>query len=155
MCQNCYRQKRGSCSVNTKYTVLLCNKRVLHDSIDNTFLHLSLLELSLLTILLDYTAYISVKTVVKDVDKYGYDWWVGRITKLWRQDYVCGKEDNKRYVSLEWYFIYLLLFLASVHGFTHETSDFLLFNNILIYQVLCTLVYRRRSFYSFLSRVHC
>ena len=27
------------------------------------------------------------------------------------------------YVSLEWYFIYLL-FLASVHGFTYETSDF-------------------------------
>ena len=27
------------------------------------------------------------------------------------------------YVSLEWYFIYLLLFLASVHGFMHETSD--------------------------------
>ena len=27
------------------------------------------------------------------------------------------------YVSLEWYFIHLLLFLASVHGFMHETSD--------------------------------
>ena len=26
------------------------------------------------------------------------------------------------YVSLEWYFIYLL-FLASVHGFMHETTD--------------------------------
>ena len=32
----------------------------------------------------------------------------------------------------------------------HETSDFLLYNNIFIYQVLCTLVYRRRSLYSFL-----
>ena len=31
------------------------------------------------------------------------------------------------YVSLEWYFIYLLLFLASVYGFMHETSDFLLY----------------------------
>ena len=28
------------------------------------------------------------------------------------------------YVSLEWNFIYLLLFLASVHGFMYETSDF-------------------------------
>ena len=27
-------------------------------------------------------------------------------------------------VSLEWDFIYLLLFLASVHGFMYETSDF-------------------------------
>ena len=27
------------------------------------------------------------------------------------------------YVSLEWYFIYLLLFHASAHGFMHETSD--------------------------------
>ena len=44
-----------------------------------------------------------------------------------------------------------LLFLASVHGFMHETSDFvLLYNNLFIYQVLCTLIYRRRSLYSFL-----
>ena len=49
------------------------------------------------------------------------------------------------YVSLEWYFIYLL-FLASVHGFMHETSDFLLYNNLFIYQILSTLIYRRRSF---------
>ena len=49
------------------------------------------------------------------------------------------------YVSLEWDFIYLLLFLASVHGFMHETSDFLLYNNLFAYQVLCTLIYRRRS----------
>ena len=33
----------------------------------------------------------------------------------------------------------------------HETSDFfLLYNNLSIYQVLCTLIYRRRSLYSFL-----
>ena len=33
----------------------------------------------------------------------------------------------------------------------HETSDlFLLYNNLFIYQVLCTLIYRRRSLYSFL-----
>ena len=34
----------------------------------------------------------------------------------------------------------------------YETSDyfiFLLSNNLLIYQVLCTLIYRRRSLYSF------
>ena len=32
-----------------------------------------------------------------------------------------------------------------------ETSDlFLLYNNLFIYQVLCTLIYRRRSLYSFL-----
>ena len=32
-------------------------------------------------------------------------------------------QNESWYVSLEWYFIYLL-FLASVHGFTYETSDF-------------------------------
>ena len=32
----------------------------------------------------------------------------------------------------------------------HETSDFLLYDNIFIYQVLCTLIYLRRSLYSFL-----
>ena len=34
----------------------------------------------------------------------------------------------------------------------HETSDdfFLLYNNLFIYQVLCTLIYRRHSLYSFL-----
>ena len=35
----------------------------------------------------------------------------------------------------------------------YETSDFLLCNNIYIYQVLCTLIYRRRSLYSFLSKI--
>ena len=39
--------------------------------------------------------------------------------------------------------------IASVHGFMHETSDFVLYNNIFIYKVLCTLIYRRRSLYSF------
>ena len=55
-------------------------------------------------------------------------------------------------VSLEWYFIYLL-FLAPVHGFMHENSDFLLYNNLFIYQLLCTLIYRRRSLDSFLLHV--
>ena len=34
----------------------------------------------------------------------------------------------------------------------HETSDdfFSLYNNLFIYQVLCTLIYRRRSLYYFL-----
>ena len=32
-------------------------------------------------------------------------------------------QNESWYVSLEWYFIYLL-FLASDHGFMHETSDF-------------------------------
>ena len=32
-------------------------------------------------------------------------------------------QNESWYVSLEWYFIYLL-FIASVHGFMHETSDF-------------------------------
>ena len=33
----------------------------------------------------------------------------------------------------------------------HETSDdFLLYNNLFIYQLLCTLIYRRRSLDSFL-----
>ena len=30
----------------------------------------------------------------------------------------------------------------------HETSDFLLYDNLFIYQVLCTLIYRRPSLYS-------
>ena len=33
----------------------------------------------------------------------------------------------------------------------HETSnDFLLYNKLFIYQVICTLIYRRRSLYSLL-----
>ena len=51
-------------------------------------------------------------------------------------------------------YIYIL-FLASVHGFVHETNDFLLYTNLFIHQVLCTLIYRRRSLYSFLSGTHC
>ena len=39
---------------------------------------------------------------------------------------------------------------ALVHGFMHETSAFLLYNNLFIYQVLCRVIYRRRSLYSFL-----
>ena len=39
-------------------------------------------------------------------------------------------------------------FLPLVHGFMHETSDFLLYNNLFIYQVRCTVIYRRRSLYS-------
>ena len=44
----------------------------------------------------------------------------------------------------------LSLFIASVHGFMHETIDFFYYNNLSIYQVLCALIYRRRSLYSFL-----
>ena len=41
---------------------------------------------------------------------------------------------------------------ASVHGFMHGSGDFfLLYDNLFIYQVLCTLINRRRSLYSFLS----
>ena len=32
-----------------------------------------------------------------------------------------------------------------------ELVIFLLYNNIFIYQVICTLIYRRRSLYSFLT----
>ena len=48
-------------------------------------------------------------------------------------------QNESWYVSLEWYFIYSL-FLASVHGFMHETTDFFYsYNNLFIYQVfLCT-----------------
>ena len=68
---------------------------------------------------------------------------------LLRHDYFYIQNETW-YVSLEWDFIYLLLFLALVHGFMHETSDFLIYNNLFIYQVLYTLIYRRRSLYSFL-----
>ena len=43
-----------------------------------------------------------------------------------------------------------LSFIASVHGFVYETSDFLLYDTFFIYQVLCTLIYRRSNLYSFL-----
>ena len=36
----------------------------------------------------------------------------------------------------------------------HETSDFLLYDNLFIYQVLCTLIHRRRSLYSFLMECY-
>ena len=37
----------------------------------------------------------------------------------------------------------------------HETIDVLLYNNLFIYQVLFTLIYRRPSLYSFLSMGFC
>ena len=46
--------------------------------------------------------------------------------------------------------IFIIIF-CSVHGFMYETSDFLLYNNLFIYQVLFTLIYRRHSLYSFLA----
>ena len=41
--------------------------------------------------------------------------------------------------------------IYATHGFMLQTSDFLLYNNLFIYQVLCTLIYRGRSLYSVLS----
>ena len=75
--------------------------------------------------------------------------WMNHLPPAWQSTYRLTFQNESWYVSLEWYFIYLL-FLASVHGFMYETSDFLLCNNLFIYQVLCTLIYRRRSLYSFL-----
>ena len=70
--------------------------------------------------------------------------WMNHLPPAWS----CTFENESWYVSLEWDFIYLKLFLASVHGFMHETSDcFLLHNNLFIYQLLCALIYRRRSFF--------
>ena len=43
-----------------------------------------------------------------------------------------------------------LLFLASVRGFMCGTGVFLLCDGLFIHQVLCTLIYRRRSLYAFL-----
>ena len=42
----------------------------------------------------------------------------------------------------------------SVHGFMNETIDFLLYNNLFKYQVLCTLIHRRRSLNSFIYTSH-
>ena len=71
--------------------------------------------------------------------------WIYHLPPAWYSTFWLTFQNE----SLEWYFIYLL-FLAWVHGFMHETSDFLLYNNLLIYQVLCALIYRRRSLYYFL-----
>ena len=55
------------------------------------------------------------------------------------------------YASLQWDFIYFILFPASVNGFMHETNDFFkIYNNLFIHQLLCRLIYRRHSLYSFL-----
>ena len=60
-----------------------------------------------------------------------------------------------KFGMMEWDFIYLLLFLALVHGFMHETSDYiLLYKNVFIYQVLCIVTYCRCSLYSFLLPIH-
>ena len=48
-----------------------------------------------------------------------------------------GAQVNKSwYVSLEWYFIYLL-FLASVHGFMYETSVFFFYSVITFSYTKC------------------
>ena len=50
---------------------------------------------------------------------------------------------------MEWDSIYSSLFLTLVHGFMRETSDILLYNNLLMYQVLCTVIYIKIILYSF------
>ena len=100
----------------------------------------------------------------KPISKYSYGW--KHIKHLWLE--CSHRNTNKSLFRLvfchialwwiynaqirlyQWDFIYLLLFFASVHGFMHEISDFLLYNNLFIYQVLCTLISRIRSLYSFL-----
>ena len=74
--------------------------------------------------------------------------WMNHLPPAWSSTFRLTFENESWYVNLEWDFIYLKLFLASVHGFMHATSDcFLLHNNLFIYQLLCTLIYRRRSFF--------
>ena len=78
--------------------------------------------------------------------------WMNHLPPAWQSTFRLTFQNESWYVSLEWYFIYLL-FLASVLGFTYETSDFLIINNLFIYQVLCTLIYPRCSLYSLLLHI--
>ena len=50
--------------------------------------------------------------------------WMTHLPPAWWSTFRLTFQNDSWYVSLEWYFIYLL-FIASVHGFMHETSDFL------------------------------
>ena len=49
--------------------------------------------------------------------------WMNHLPPAWWSTFRLTFQNESWYVSLEWYFIYLLFF-ASVHGFTYETSEF-------------------------------
>ena len=49
--------------------------------------------------------------------------WMNHLPPAWQSTFRLTFQNKSWYVSLEWYFIYLSLFLASAHGFMHETSD--------------------------------
>ena len=49
--------------------------------------------------------------------------WMYHLPPAWWSIFRLAFQNESWYVSLEWFFIYLL-FLASVHGFINETSDF-------------------------------
>ena len=49
--------------------------------------------------------------------------WMNHLPPAWKSNFQLTFQNESWYVSLEWYFIYLL-FLASVHGFMYETGDF-------------------------------
>ena len=49
--------------------------------------------------------------------------WMNHLPSAWLSTFRLIFQNESWYVSLEWYFIYSL-FLASVHGFMHETSEF-------------------------------
>ena len=48
----------------------------------------------------------------------------------------------------------MVTLVASSVNISHKLVIFLLYNNLFIYQVLCTLIYRRRSLYSFIRSLH-
>ena len=80
-------------------------------------------------------------------------WGRGWTTCLLHDSPLCGSHFKMRvgmYVWIDISYIYYY-FLPRFTGFMHETSDFLLYNNLFIYQVLCRLIYSKRSLYSFLS----
>ena len=49
--------------------------------------------------------------------------WMNHLPPAWESTFRLTFQNKSWYVSLEWYFIYLL-FLASVHDFTYKTRDF-------------------------------
>ena len=80
---------------------------------------------------LPWTSYLHVilRIISRDVSVLATDfpcgvWGRGWTTCLLHDSPLFGSQNESWYISLEWDFIYLLSFFASVHGFMHEISDF-------------------------------
>ena len=84
--------------------------------------------------------------------------WMNHLPRAWLSIFRLTFQNESWYVSLEWYFI-CLLFLASVHGFMHDTSDF--FYSIITFSYIKYFVHSytvdvvfARSYWTY-SFIHC